>query len=196
MENILSLHPHISGFFVADRDTEHPLEALLSQPDAWQHEQSLLIILFHYLPQLRTFKISADTDIGFFLDFMRRVATGYQIPGRALQMPLQHLQTAAIAYEEDGDLGDVAWVVYFMCVPSLRTFAGFWLGTWGVGDFYTGEEGTEDEPGDEDYLRNTEGAPVSNVEELVFAQCRFDSQSLNTILPMTKNLRSISYVKL
>jgi hypothetical protein len=60
-------------------------------------------------------------------------------------------------------------------------------------EFFTGEEGSVDDPGDESHLRNTAAVPVSNVEHLEFVACQFDAQSFNTLLPMTKNLKTFSY---
>jgi hypothetical protein len=68
------------------------------------------------------------------------------------------------------------------------------MGSEGVeAEFFTGEEGSVDDPGNERHLRNTAAAPVSNVEHLAFTECQFDSQSFNTLLPMTKNLKTFSY---
>ncbi|KZM18856.1 uncharacterized protein EKO05_0006503 [Ascochyta rabiei] len=149
-------------------------------------EEAAVVLLIHHLPQLRTFRMTdGGRRTGACLElFMHRVAAGYQDPTLAPRMPLQHLRTAAIAHYDSEGSCNIAWAVYFLCVPSLRTFAAQSMGSEGL---------DEHEGGSGSYLRNVTGAPVSNVEELSFDYCQFDSQSLQVILSMLKNLKRFSY---
>ena len=193
-ERILPLYPYEPGFFAAEHADLSRLEQMLAVSDVWKYEPAVLVILLHHLSQLRTFRMTDKLDHDFLLAFMRRVAEGYQNPALAPQMPLQHLRTAGIAHWDTESSCSMDWAVYFMCVPSLRTFTALMMGSEGVeAEFFTGEEGSVDDPGNERHLRNTAAAPVSNVEHLQFTECQFDSQSFNTLLPMTKNLKTFSY---
>jgi hypothetical protein len=182
-ERILPLYSFESGFFATEHAGLDRLEQSLANSDVWKYEPAVLVILLHHLTQLRTFRATDNLDHDFLLAFMRRVAEGYQNPALAPQMPLQHLQTAGIAHWDTESSCSMDWAVYFMCVPSLRTFTALMMGSELDVEFFTGEEGSVDDPGDESHLRNTAAAPVSNV----------DAQSFNTLLPMTKNLKSFSY---
>jgi hypothetical protein len=196
-ERILPLYSFESRFFAAEHAGLARLEQSLANSDVWKYEPAVLVILLHHLTQLRTFRTTDNLDHDFLLAFMRRVAEGYQDPAVAPQMPLQHLQTAGIAHWDTEFSCNLDWAVYFMCVPSLRTFTALMMGSELGVEFFTGEEGSEegsaDDPGEESHLRNTVAAPVSNVEHLEFTQSQFDPQSFNTLLPMTKNLKSFSY---
>ncbi|KAF2999257.1 hypothetical protein E8E13_003064 [Curvularia kusanoi] len=192
-EKILPLYCHESSFFV-EKGPLDDLQQSLSRLDVWTEEAAVLVLLLHHVPELRIFRMTDTSTHDSLQAFMRRVAEGYQNPALAAKMPLQQLRTAAIAHYDTEFSCDIDWAVYFMCVPSLRTFAAFMMGSEDAGQFYTGEDdGIHDDPSGVSYLRNTATTPVSNVEELVFTQCQFDPQSFNTLLPMIKNLKSFSY---
>lgn len=184
-EDLVPLYPRELTFFATERDGDVELFG-----DDWDNlveactEEVIIILLIHHLPQLRTFRMTVDSGIAGFLEmFMRRIAAGYQDPVSAPRMPLQHLKVAAIAHWDSEGYCSVDWAVYFLCVPSLRTFAGLSMGS----------DGVKDDTNSEAYLHAVTQTPVSNVEELDFTNCRFDAQSLHTILPLTKNLKRFSY---
>ena len=192
-ERILPLYSFESAFFATEHADLARLEQSLADSNVWKHESAVLVILLHHLTQLRNFRMTDILQEDFLLAFMRSVAEGYQNPALAPQMPLQHLQTAGIAHWDTESSCRLDWAVYFMCVPSLRTFAAFMMGSALGVEFFTGEEGSVDDPGGESHLRTTAAVPVSNVEHLEFMECQFDAQSFNTLLPMTKNLKTFSY---
>jgi hypothetical protein len=192
-ERILPLYSFESAFFATEHAGLDRPEHSLAKSDVWKYEPAVLVILLHHLTQLRTFRMTENLEHDFLLAFMRRVAEGYQDPALAPQMPLQHLHTAGIAHWDTEFSCNFDWAVYFMCVPSLRTFTALMMGSELGVEFFTGEEGSVDDPGDESHLRNTAAVPVSNVEHLEFVACQFDAQSFNTLLPMTKNLKTFSY---
>ena len=159
-ERILPLYSFESAFFATEHADLARLEQSLADSNVWKHESAVLVILLHHLTQLRNFRMTDILQEDFLLAFMRSVAEGYQNPALAPQMPLQHLQTAGIAHWDTESSCRLDWAVYFMCVPSLRTFAAFMMGS------------------------------ALGVE---FLECQFDAQSFNTLLPMTKNLKTFSY---
>lgn len=189
---LLPLYPRELSFFAAEDSALRELGDMLDQSNTRGLEDAVLVILIHHLPQLRVFRMADAFGGKCFLAFMRRVAAGYQNPASASQMPLQNLKTVQVAHSDTEFCISVDWAVYFLCIPSLRTFAAIMMGSEGVGEFRADVDG-EDDGGSEKHLRNTAGKPVSNVEELVFHQCQFDPQSFNTILPMVKNLKRFSY---
>ena len=181
-------HPDWTFF---NADTENP-ESLDDDMDsvAEGFEDPILVILFHHLPRLRTFRMTVN-GVGCLAGFLRRVAAGYRDPTTASRMPLQQLKTAAVAHHDTEFSCSVDWAVYFLCIPSLRIFAAFSMGSEDV-------RSSDDDPdagfgNSEAHLRNIAGAPVSNVEQLAFDNCQFNPQSLNLILSMTKNLKKFGY---
>lgn len=186
-EEILPLYPYGPTFFAAEPDdNSRELDRDMDECIVNHFEDPILVILIHHLPRLRTFRMTDIIRGDCLLRFMRRVAAGYQNPALAPQMPLQYLKTAAIAHYDTESSCSVDWAIYFLCVPSLRTFAAFMMGS----------EHVEDDDGDmnsEAYLYNTADVPVSNVEELVFHNCQFDPKTLDLILPMIKNLKRVEY---
>lgn len=192
-KELLPLYPHDPTFFTTEHggDTGSFGGNTGSLWDGFDDlieagvEEIAVILLIHYLPHLRKFRMTDDiTYEGRLEIFMRRIAAGYQNPALASRMPLQHLKVAAIAHYDSEGSCHVEWAVYFLCVPSLRTFTSFSMGSEGV---------MECEGNDEAHLRTSAGIPVSNVEELEFSNCQFDPESLHTILPLIKNLKRFSY---
>ncbi|KAJ4365402.1 hypothetical protein N0V95_000451 [Ascochyta clinopodiicola] len=183
-QEVSSLCSHQSVFFAAEPD-DGPADFELSLDNIIESgtEEAAIILLLQHLPQLRIFRMTdGGRRTGECLDlFIRKVAAGYQNPTLAPHMPLQHLRTAAIAHYDSEGACYIAWAVYFLCIPSLRTFAALSMGDGGLDEH------------EEACLRNLTGAPVSNVEELSFDHCQFDVQSLKVILSMSKNLKRFSY---
>lgn len=190
---LLPTYPRELGFFAAENSELEELGDILDDYITRGFEDVVLVILIHHLPQLRVFRMGDSFRGDCFKVFMRLVAAGYQVPTSASQMPLQHLETVAVTHDDTEFCMSVDWAVYFLCIPSLRNFAAFMMGSEGVGEFHADED-SEDDAGSEAYLRNTAGTPVSNVEELMFYNCQFDPQSFNTILPMIKNLKRFCYL--
>jgi hypothetical protein len=184
VERILPLYPYAPGFFANERSDTRELSDEMDADLRRGFEASILVLLIHHSPQLRTFRMTDNLRSDTFQLFMRWVAAGYQNPSMASQMPLQHLRLAAIAHHDTEGFCSVDWAVYFLCIPSLKTFAALMMGSEGVRIY--GEDGEAD-------LRIAASAPVSNVEELFFQGCQFDPDSFETILPIIKNLKRFSY---
>jgi hypothetical protein len=184
IERILPLYPYSPGFFARERSDMRELGNEMYDDLRRGFEASILILLIHHSPQLRIFRMTDNLESDTFQLFMRWVAAAYQNPSIAPQMPLQHLRLAAIAHHDTEGSCSVDWAVYFLCIPSLKTFAAFMMGSQGVRIY--GEDAEAD-------LRITGSAPVSNVEELFLEGCQFDPDSFDTILPMIKNLKRFSY---
>ncbi|KAH6618558.1 hypothetical protein C7974DRAFT_32329 [Boeremia exigua] len=196
VEKLLPLYPDVRGFFVSEDAGLAAFEEAMNRYASRGFEGVIVIVLLHHLPQLRAFRYTDKHGDVCMLSFMRRVATGYQNPSLAAQMPLQHLETVGVIQTQMAESGCLLdWAVYFLCVPSLRVFAAYMMGSEPGARFHMGE-GDEDEAGNEAHLRNTVGAPVSNVEELLLHGCQFDPQSFNTLLPMIKNLKTFHYTSL
>ncbi|KAF3048237.1 hypothetical protein E8E12_011421 [Didymella heteroderae] len=183
-KKVLSLYPYESNFFATERSDPRDLDNEINDHIDRGYEAPILVLLVHHLPQLRTFRMTDNLISGTFQDFMRRVAAGYQSPSMAPNMPLQHLSLAAIAHHDTESSCSVDWAVYFICIPSLKTFAAFMMGSEHIGEYEMNEEA---------HLRITTKAAVSNVEELLFQGCQFDPESFDTFLPMIKNLKMFSY---
>jgi hypothetical protein len=184
VERIMPLYSYAPGFFAKERSDERELSDAMDDDLSRGFEASILVLLVHHSPQLRTFRMTDNLRSDTFLLFMRWVAAAYQDPSMAPQMPLQHLRLAAIAHHDTEGCCSVDWAVYFLCIPSLKTFAAFMMGSQCV--WLYGEDG-------EATLRTTASSPVSNVEELFFEGCRFDPDSFDTFLPLIKNLKRFSY---
>lgn len=184
------------GFWAAEDENSESLEEAMRQPGAFEQAETVVAILLHYCPELRSFKMTAH-GCGALALFLRRLAACYQIPEMAASLPLQNLKTVAVAHDDTEGSCGMEWAVYFLCVPSVRTFAALMMGSEDIhmfGDYDEDEEGEgEANAGNELYLRNTAGAPVSNVQELVLHQCQFDPHSFNTLLPLIKDLKSFCY---
>jgi hypothetical protein len=184
IERILPFYSYASGFFANERSDARELSDEMHDDLREGFEASILVLLVHHSPQLRTFRMTDNVMSDTFQLFMRWVAAAYQNPSMAPQMPLQHLRLAAIAHHDTEGCCSVDWAVYFLCIPSLKTFAAFMMGSEAVRMY--GEDSEAD-------LRITTSAPVSNVEELFFQECRFDPDSFDTILPIIKTLKRFSY---
>ncbi|KAJ4994390.1 hypothetical protein SVAN01_00219 [Stagonosporopsis vannaccii] len=189
---LLPVYPRELNFFAVEDSAPRELGDMLDHSITRGFEDAILVILIHHLPQLRVLRMADMFGGDCFLAFMRRVAACYQNPALATHMPLQHLKTVQVAHSDTEFCMSVDWAVYFICVPSLRTFAAFMMGSEGVAEFHADVD-SEDNGGSEAHLRNIAGTPVSNVEELMFYQCQFDPQTFNTILPLIKNLKRFCY---
>lgn len=183
-----------SGFWVTEEQNTETLEQVFEQPWALLEADMMVIILLHYCAEIHTFRMTSH-GCGVLAMFLRRLAACYQDPETAPSLPLQRLKTVAIAHYDTESSLSIDWAVYFMCVPSVRTFAGFMMGSEDVNGFDAGDD-DEDEwetnASSEAYLRNTVGA-VSNVEELVLTQSQMDPRSFDTLLPMIRGLKKFSY---
>ncbi|KAG9198621.1 hypothetical protein G6514_009797 [Epicoccum nigrum] len=183
-----------SDFWVTEEQNTETLEKVFQQSWALEEADMAVVILLHYCPEIHTFRMTAH-GCGVLTLFLRRLASCYQDPEMVPSLPLQRLKIVAVAHYDTENSLSIDWAVYFMCVPSVRTFAAFMMGSehvygHGAGDEDEGER--ERDASSESYLRNTVGA-VSNVEELVLTQSQFDPGSFNTLLPMIRGLKKFSY---
>ncbi|KAJ8113376.1 hypothetical protein OPT61_g4473 [Boeremia exigua] len=192
VQELLPSYPQDTGFFAAEDGALRELGDALDNSLAHGYEDAIIVILLHHLPQLRILRMTDTQGGDCLMIFMRRVAAGYQNPALAHKMPLQHLENVGVAHGDTEFTCSIDWAVYFMCIPSLRTLTAAMMGSEDVGGSSTDDD-SENNAGSEAHLRNTVGAPVSNIEELLFYECRFDTQSFNTILPMIKNLKRFCY---
>jgi hypothetical protein len=178
------LYPPKSEFFGAEYFDLKKLFDRMDEEINAGYEAPILVLLVHYLPWLQTFRMTDKRMGEAFLTFIRGVAAGYQNPAIIKEMPLQHLRLAAIAHCDTESHCCTDWAVYFVCIPSLKTFTAFMMGSEDSG-LYEGDQ--------EAHLRNTARHPVSNVEELVFNGCQFGPDSFDTLLPLIKNLKRFKY---
>lgn len=180
--DLVSLYCYEPKFFFIDNPDERiNLEETLVDRVVRGSNDAMVAILLHHLPRIETLRFDADAEEYTCLDqVMRLIADGYQDTTIAPQLPLQHLKTTAISYSDTEGCHEIDWACYFLCIPSLRTFAAWAMGSEDVTTKC------------EDHLR-TVSAPVSNVEELFFQRCQFDTRSMDTILPLVKNLKRFTY---
>jgi hypothetical protein len=180
--NLVTLYSHEPQFFLTGQpDTPMGFEEALINHTVGGSEDAMIALLLHRLPRLGTFRI--HTRAGEFTcltQVLRAMAEGYQDTTIAPQLPLQALKTVAMSYNDTEGCLDIDWACYFLCIPYLRTFAAWTMGS---------EAGGRDS---EDYLRPI-STPVSNVEELFFDRCQFDTASLDVLLPYVKNLKRFTY---
>ncbi|KAI8934409.1 hypothetical protein NX059_009144 [Plenodomus lindquistii] len=144
---------------------------------------AITILLLHQLPNINTLTFVIDIGAEDYVSLnqiMRLIAAGYQDPTIAPKLPLHKLKTAATICANTRGCNYVDWACNFSYIPSLRAFT-----TWAMGSEDVSFNG-------EDHLRIV-SAPVSNVEELLFSRCQFDTASLDTLLPHIKNLRKFTY---
>lgn len=171
-------------FFATDRYEPREWVDMMVEDINSGFEDPILVLLVHHLPWLHTFRMTDRSMTDAFQVFMRRVAAGYQNPAMALQMPLQHLRLAAVAHNDTENHCSVDWAVYFVCIPSLKTFTAFMMGSEEIGQYDEHQEA---------HLRTIATGSVSNVEELIFNGCQFDPESFDTLLPLIKNLKRFEY---
>jgi hypothetical protein len=184
VEQLEHLYSSESEFFVTGRyDPREWVDMMVNDINSG-FEDPILVLLVHHLPWLHTFRMTDRSMSDTFQVFMRRVASGYQNPAIAPQMPLQHLQLAAIAHHDTEGHSSVDWAVYFVCIPSLKIFTAFMMGSEDIRQYGDNREA---------HLHNTARSPVSNVEELEFNGCQFDPDSFDTLLPLIKNLKRFEY---
>lgn len=137
---------------------------------------AIIVILIHHLPNLKT--IILTTDYVDCLELtMRRIAAGYKDPTKASKLPLQHLTTALLAHYGSDEYSTADWACYFLCIPSLQTFAA---DTMNGAINFGGRDG---------YLLK-DATPCSNITELFFSHCDID---MEVILAGTKQLKKLTY---
>ena len=180
--NLVTLYGHEPKFFLTGQpDTSMGFEEALINYTAGGSEDAMIALLLHRLPRLKTFRIHTRAhEYSCLTQVLRAMAEGYQGTTARLQLPLQNLKTVAMSYDDTEGCFDIDWACYLLCIPSLRTFAA-----WAMGSETGGR-------GNEDYLRPI-STPVSNVEELFFDRCQFDPASLHILLPYVKNLKRFTY---
>lgn len=181
LEHLYSLKP---DFFPTERCDSRQWADMMVEDINKGLEEPILVLLVHHLPWLHKFRMTDNCMSNTFLTFMRRVVTGYQNPAVAALMPLQHLRCAAIAHYDSESHCSVDWAVYFVCIPSLKTFTAFMMGSEAVRQYGENQEA---------HLRNPVSGPISHVEEIVFNGCQFDPESFDTLLPLVKNLKRFEY---
>jgi hypothetical protein len=180
--DVMTLYCHEPQFFLTGQpDTRMSLDEALTDGTVLGSENAMIAVLLHKLPRIETFRL--ETRAGrctCLAQVMRSIADGYQNTTKAPHLPLQRLKTVAMSYNDTELCLDIDWACYFLCIPSLRTFAAWAMGSEGI---------TRDS---EDHLRPI-STPVSNVEELFFHRCQFDTASLDTIFPLVANLKRFTY---
>ncbi|KAF2818485.1 hypothetical protein CC86DRAFT_364086 [Ophiobolus disseminans] len=144
-------------------------------------EDGVVTILLHYLPYLKTIRLTEVDDTSDCLELMmHRVAGGYKDPAVASKLPLQHLTTAAVSHCNTEGSITANWACSFLGIPSLKTFGAYRMGN-------------SPSRGAEDYYLLPGKMPCSNVTELFFACCLFNVEGLSVILAGLKNLKKFTY---
>jgi hypothetical protein len=145
---------------------------------------SIIVVLIHHLPNLKTFKMtgpgdSDERECEVLVDFIFRVAAGFGDTAEASKLPFRRLRTVALSYWETEYCVSANYVLPFLHIPSLRTFAGHALS----GYFWNSHQ-------TEDIVRLH---PRSNIEELFFVNCQFSARAVEYMLSCTQALKRFTY---
>lgn len=140
------------------------------------HPASAVAVLLHHLPNLRTLRLTLERG-NVFESLLERIGIEYIDAADQSNFPLQHLRTVSLAhYDSEGCIGPDR-ALPFIRLPSLRTFAASLMGR----DFC---------PEPEVPLHPH---PQTNIEELFFTGCQFDSAALEYLISCTPNLKRFTY---
>jgi hypothetical protein len=145
---------------------------------------SIIVVLIHHLPNLKTFKMtgpgdSDERECEVLVDFIFRVAAGFGDTAEASKLPFRRLRTVALSYWETEYCVSANYVLPFLHIPSLRTFAGHALS----GYFWNNHQ-------TEDIVRLH---PRSNIKELFFVNCQFSARAVEYMLSCTQALKRFTY---
>ncbi|KAF3006762.1 hypothetical protein E8E13_010030 [Curvularia kusanoi] len=141
---------------------------------------SVIAVLIHHLPNLKTFRMTAVRDQNVLEHLLFRMAAEFGNTANASKLPFQQLRTVALSCYDTENLLSADWILPFLRVPSLRTFAGNMLG----GNFSSGI-GMKTAP----LLPH----PRSNIEEFFFTCCQFDASVVEYILTCVHSLKRFTY---
>lgn len=145
---------------------------------------SITVVLVHHLPNLKTFKMTGPGDSegqehAVLRDFLFRVAADFGSTAKAYKLPFRRLRTVALSYWDNEFCMSANYVLPFLHIPSLHTFAGHALS----GGFWKCNK-TED-------LIHLH--PRSNIEEYFFVGCQFNASAVKYMLSRTKALKRFTY---
>ena len=143
-------------------------------------DDAIIAILIHYLPSLETINIS-DTWSDCLQEMMFRIAMEYRKPFQSSRIPLQRLKIATVSRADTKYCCSVDWVSYFLCVPSLQTFAARRMG---------GLPSTRCQE-----LLDPKLGPRSDVTELFFSDSRIHLDGLGMLLKKPKELKKFTYTE-
>lgn len=168
--------------FYSHSDTDSEQESVITKTEhglETGHPASAVAVLLHHLPNLRTLRLTMGHG-NVFEDLLERIGIEYIDAAKRPSLPLQHLRTVALAYYDTEGCITPDRALPFMRLPSLRTFAASMMG----GDFERGQA----EPEVPFYPH-----PQSNIEELFFSGCQFDSAALEYLISCTSKLKRFTY---
>lgn len=171
---LLSLFPHLS--------TNLEDDCLITQIQdglATGRPESAVAVLLHYLPNLRTLRLTMSGGNVFEL-LLERIGIEYATAVKRSNLPCQRLCTVSLAHHDTEGCISPDWALPFLRLPSLRTFAANMMG----GDFWRGESAS---------AVPFYPHPQSNVEEFFFVGCQFDSAALEYLLSCTPALKRFTY---
>lgn len=170
-----SLYPHSS--------TNAGMEDLITQIDhglATGRPDSVVGVLLHHLPNLRTLRVTMASRGNLFESLLERIGIEYVDDVKRASLPLQCLRTVSLAHHDTEGCVSPDWALPFLRLPSLRTFAASMMG----GDFGRGQY----EPSVSFHPH-----PQSGIEEFFFVGCQFDSAALEYLLSCTPALKRFTY---
>jgi hypothetical protein len=139
----------------------------------------VLAILIHHLLNLKTIRMTMDREDTTFAAMIDWVAIEYMDEAKSPHLPFQRLKTAALShYDTEGCIA-ADWVLTFLRIPSLRTFAASMMG----GDFRRKM----------DIPKERSIRPGSKIEEFVFTSCQFEAKAVEYMIANTLSLKRFTY---
>lgn len=143
------------------------------------HPASAMAVLLHHLPNLRTLRLTLGHG-NVFESLLERIGLDYVDIAKRSSLPLQHIRAVTLAhYDSEGCIGP-DWALLFLRIPSLRTFAASLMGR----DLRRGRS---------EFDVPLYPHPKSNIEELFFTGCQFNSAALEYLISCTPNLKRFTY---
>ena len=145
---------------------------------------SIIVVLIHHLPNLKTLRMSGSTDRddiehGILDEFLLKVSPDLGNAEKASYLPFRRLRTVALSYWNFESYMTVNYVFPFLHIPSLRTLAGHALSGW----FWASNQTNNTV-----HLR-----PRSNIEEFFFVDCQFNASAVEYMLSCTQALKRFTY---
>jgi hypothetical protein len=145
---------------------------------------SIIVVLIHHLPNLKTFKMtgpgdSEERECEVLEDFLFKIAVDFGNTAKASKLPFRRLRTVALSYWENEYCVSANYVLPFLHIPSLRTFAGHALSGYLWNSNQT-----------KDIVRLH---PRSNIEEFFFVNCQFSASAVEYMLSCTQALKRFTY---
>lgn len=161
-------------YSVSDRqeDVVRQIESDLAEGS----DQAIISILVHYLPMLKTLRITDLNVDSSIATMVEHVAAAYADPMRSSGLPFQHLESVSMAHWDSECACLPTWALAFGYIPSVKNFVAMAMGDSGSGPLWDRTD-----------------LPLSNIKELLFQHSQFDIRSLEAIIMRIGNLEKFSY---